>query len=670
MLDGVRILAWGTRDALRLGAALLERAGAQVAFGQSPSDGFAYDVIVVSSDVSPESDRRVIAALKAAGKHIVCDITATGAHDSRERMGFSDAQIQAISGLMDTTGFAAGEPVRIGVPFAELSAALYACAAIAAAVRVERLHGIAQNIDVTLFGCAASALTTFLPAAFAQRTAGRVGNRHPACAPWNAYRTRDGWVLICTSTEDQWRKIKGVAGVPQLDDPRFASLRGRVLDVDALDALIERWTTTLTTDQCSKLCEAIGVAAGPIVPVAGLSGEPNFRLRHTQAAQRIDAQGIDGETYRQVPIFGISRLSNADEPTPASCAAPRAGTDDEARVSSAGSLAGIKVVEIGQYTTAPLVGKHLAALGAQVVKVEPPDGEVARSWTPGQAGTSYFFALNNTDKQTIALDLKQQADKAYLAALLADADVLVENLRPGALAKLGFDRESLGRINPRLIYCSISGFGMASAYPVRPAFDTVIQAMGGLMDLTQSRGEPVKVGVSGADILGGQAALFAIVASLAGSARQEGAFVEISMQDVAAWCALFAAGNRAPEGIAVACIDGHVWLESDEGCATDLLAARAKAARCGSLTRAAAVAALARAGVRAVPVARVDELIEDGDFLADVLSVARDANGAFWPIVKVPYRLSRTPARVRIMPGAPEVVVGAAARASRFDAVA
>ncbi|WP_109481426.1 CoA transferase [Paraburkholderia sp. C35] len=654
MLDGVQILAWGKRRAVGLTATLLERAGAQVTVTNAqPSADALHDVIVVSSDMCAASEGSAIAAWKAAGTHIVCDITATGPQGARADMHGSDAQIQAISGLMDTTGFAEGEPVRIGVPFTELSAALYASAAIAAAVRVKHLRGIVQNIDVTLFGCAASALTTFLPAAFAQGTVGRVGNRHPACAPWNAYRTRDGWILICTSTEEQWRKLRQAARVPQLDDARFATLRSRVSNVDALDALLETWTATLTTDECSRVCEQIGVAAGPIVAVAGLSREPNFRMRHADTAARIDAHGIDGDTYRRVPIFGMSRLADVESVAEDAEDTRQAGAGLSGYAQGAGPLAGIKVVEIGQYTTAPLVGKHLAALGAEVVKVEPPDGEVARSWSPGQAGTSYFFALNNTDKQAISLDLKHPDDRARLRTLVADADVLVENLRPGALAKLGFGREALGRINPRLIYCSISGFGMASAYPGRPAFDTVIQAMGGLMDLTRSNGEPVKLGASGADILGGQAALMAIVARLADTARHDGTFIEISMQDVAAWCALFAAGNREPQGVAVACIDGHVWLDSDERFDAAALAACARQMRCGSLTRASAVAALTNAAISAVPVARVHELIEDGDFLADVLSVARDAGGGFWPVLKVPYRLSRTPARVRAVPGAP-----------------
>ncbi|KVK74428.1 dehydratase [Burkholderia ubonensis] len=648
MLDGMRVLACGTRNAVTLCAALLERVGARITVTDAPGpDDFAHDVIVVSSDGWAAGEKAAIIALKAAGTHIVCDITATGPHGPYANTARSDAQIQAIGGLMDTTGFSEREPVRIGVPFTEISASLYAAATIAAAWRVKRLRSIVQNVDVTLLGCAASALTTFLPAAFARATVSRVGNRHPACAPWNAYRTRDGWILICTSTEEQWRKIARVAGVPQFDARRFATLADRVRHVDELDALLETWTATLTTDECAAVCEQIGVAAGPIATVTGLPAEPNFRVRHADAAARIETSGIDGDTYRHVSIFGVSHLT-ADEH-----AASGTLAGDLSCVADAGPLAGVNVVEIGQYTTAPLVGKHLAALGATVVKIEPPEGEVARTWRPGQTGMSYFFALNNTDKDTVSLDLKQEAGRMHLRTLLAGADVLIENLRPGALAKLGFGRDTLGEINPSLIYCSISGFGVESAYPERPAFDTVIQAMGGLMDLTRSNGEPVKLGASGADILGGQAALLAIVANLAGGPSRRGTFVEIAMQDVAAWSALFAVGNPGPRGIAVRCADGYVWLEADDRSDTSELAACAKLLGCGTQTRASAVVTLEDVGLRAVPIVPVHELMENGDFLADALCVARDANGTFWPVVKLPYRLSRTPARIRAVPVAP-----------------
>jgi crotonobetainyl-CoA:carnitine CoA-transferase CaiB-like acyl-CoA transferase len=182
--------------------------------------------------------------------------------------------------------------------------------------------------------------------------------------------------------------------------------------------------------------------------------------------------------------------------------------------------------------------------------------------------------------------------------------VLVENLRPGALAKLGFDRRALADANPRLVYCSISGFGVRTAYPERPAFDTVIQAMSGLMDLTRSEGEPVKIGASAADILGGQAALFAIAARLAAASDGAGKFIEIGMQDVAAWTALFAAGR--PGAKQTEAVDATpVRISTYEG----------------------------------------------------MFSTATDPDGRAWRVVKLPYRLSRNRAGIRRAPGAPETHV-------------
>jgi len=659
MLDGVRILACGTRGAVNMCAALLERAGARVATADD-SGGIppfhAYDAVIASSDTAPRALADALAHVKATAGTIVCDITATGPNASRVGVAYSDAQIQAMTGLMDTTGFADGPPVKIGVPFAEISAGMYAASALVAALGVRRTRGLVQAVDVTLFGCAAGALTTFLPKAFAQRDgarpagAGRVGNRHPACAPWNAYPTRDGWVLICTSTEEQWRKLRDAIGGDALLDPRFDSLASRLQHVDELDAHIAAWSGSLSTAACSATCERGGIAAGPIVSLRGLADEPNFRLRHAGTARALEDAPPAPGTYRTMAPFRVFPLASGVE-------APKRAAPSGAVEPGAGPLAGMRVIEIGQYTTAPLAGKHLAALGAEVIKIEPPGGEVARTWTPGQGGLSYFFALNNTDKRTIALDLKRSADRARFEELVRTADVLVENLRPGALGKLGFDRAALAALNPHLAYCSISGFGLDSAYPSRPAFDTVIQAMGGLMDLTRSGDAPVKIGASAADILGGQAALFAILVSLTGALtgvheRRAGVFIEISMQDVAAWCALYAAGNPPAPGAVIACADGHVWLE-DPRAAPDETRQLARRARCALSTRARAVESLGRLGVRAVAVARVDELMEDADFVTDILSVGRGADGAFWPVLKVPYRLARTPAVVRTVPGKP-----------------
>ncbi|MDB5577621.1 MAG: dehydratase [Bradyrhizobium sp.] len=610
-----------------------------------------FEVILVSSDTSSRDDQRKISDLKAGGHHIVCDITAMAPQSSRGDIAWSDGEIQAMTGLMDTTGFPDGDPVRMGVPFSEISAAFYAGSAVAVALGVTRTRGIRQTIDVSLFGCAISGLTTFLPKAFVRGVAERIGNRHTACAPWNSYRTSDGWVLVCTSTDDHWARLRGAIGTRDFEDPRFDRLASRVMLVAELDRLVEGWTSSRSTLECLAICESIGIPAGPIVQVRQLGEESNFRLRHPVAARALAQGPVPREAYRDVATFRVHPLSG---PLPARSSLGEAAKESpglgyavpelEAR---RGPLAGLKVVEIGQYTTAPLAGKHLAALGAEVIKIEPPEGEVARRWTPGQSGVSYFFALNNTDKTILKLDLRQNEQRDRLRGLIAEADILVENLRPGALAKLGFDRASLERINPRLIYCAISGFGTESTYPDRPAFDTVIQGMAGLMDLTRGNGVPVKLGVSAADILGGQAALLAIVAALAGGKAMKPRFLEIAMQDVAAWCAIFAAGRPVVKGLRLACRDGFVWLDkgSEPAGATPIFHA------CDALTRTQAIERLAGMGLRAVSIARVDELMEDADFLGDVLAAGTDENGAFWPVVKLPYRLHRTPGRVAAIAG-------------------
>jgi crotonobetainyl-CoA:carnitine CoA-transferase CaiB-like acyl-CoA transferase len=656
MLKGTRVLAWGSRSAVELAGRLLEHADAFV-HTMDPTtipsfDG--YDVVISSSDTASRTACEAIGRLRASGKTIVCDITAVGPQSARAGVPWSDAQIQAMTGLMDTTGFSDGTPVLIGVPLTEISAAMYAASAVAAALRVWNVRGLLQNIDVSLFSCAANALTTFLPKAFTRSEASRVGNRHPACAPWAAYATQDGWILICTSTEEQWRRLKGVIGLDALDDVQFDTLANRIKHVDLLDSLIGKWSDGLTTEDCSRICEEIGVAAGPILSIEDLKDEANFRLRHPVAAQQLVDRASTRALYREVSPFRVYPLApDGIEATSQSRGASRREYQRDAEAimpCSASPLAGLKVIEIGQYTTAPLVGKHLAALGAEVIKIEPPDGEVARTWMPAQDGLSYFFALNNTDKSTISLNLKQPWDRAHLEELICTADVLVENLRPGVLAGLGFGRDALKRLNATLVYCSISGFGIASAYPTRPAFDTVIQAMGGLMDLTRSADVPVKIGASAADVLGGQAALCAIMAVLSSAQKPASTFVEISMQDVAAWCSLYATGHPPRQGLAVACADGYVWLDNVTDAGEQQIRQTDRGAARG-VTRERAVEQLALLGIEALPVLRVAEFIEDPDFLYDVLSVGRDDNGTFWPVLKIPYRLSRTPATVRAVPG-------------------
>jgi crotonobetainyl-CoA:carnitine CoA-transferase CaiB-like acyl-CoA transferase len=182
----------------------------------------------------------------------------------------------------------------------------------------------------------------------------------------------------------------------------------------------------------------------------------------------------------------------------------------------AGALDGIRIVDQTQVMAGPFASMLLADMGAEVIKVEPPEGEHSRHVGPEAApGVSASFLAVNRGKRGITLDLKQPEGVAVLKRLVATADVLVENYRPGVAARLGVDYPTLAAVNPRLIYCSVSGFGQTGPYASRGGYDLIAQGMAGIMSATGSDGgPPVKVGVPIADLGAGLFALLGILAAL------------------------------------------------------------------------------------------------------------------------------------------------------------
>ena len=201
------------------------------------------------------------------------------------------------------------------------------------------------------------------------------------------------------------------------------------------------------------------------------------------------------------------------------------------------ALEGIRVVDQTQVMAGPFCTMLLADMGAEVIKVEPPGGEHMRHGelevAPGVAAS--FLAVNR-NKRSVTLDLKQPEGVAILKELAATADVLVENYRPGVAARLGIDDAALRAVNPRLIYCSISGFGQTGPYASRGGFDLVAQGMSGIMSATGAEdGPPVKVGTSVADLVAGMSAAHGVVLALLARTRTgRGQKVEISMLDAMA----------------------------------------------------------------------------------------------------------------------------------------
>jgi crotonobetainyl-CoA:carnitine CoA-transferase CaiB-like acyl-CoA transferase len=179
-------------------------------------------------------------------------------------------------------------------------------------------------------------------------------------------------------------------------------------------------------------------------------------------------------------------------------------------------LADVKVVEFCQVAAGPFCAMLLADYGAEVVKVEPPEGDAMRQWPPVNDGYSENFASINRGKQSVALDLKNPADRDFARALVLDADVLVENNRPGVMQRLGLGWDWFGPRKPSLVYCSISAFGQVGPRSTEGGFDLTIQAAAGVMSVTgEPEGEPVKCGVPLSDFAAGLYAAFSIAALIA-----------------------------------------------------------------------------------------------------------------------------------------------------------
>ena len=202
-------------------------------------------------------------------------------------------------------------------------------------------------------------------------------------------------------------------------------------------------------------------------------------------------------------------------------------------------LTGLKVVELARVLAGPFAGQLLADLGADVIKVESPAGDETRSWGPpdvanpdGSADAAYFHAANR-GKRSIVVDLKTADGQAVVRRLAERSDVLIENFKVGGLAKYGLDYTSLRPLCPRLVYCSITGFGQDGPYAHRPGYDFIIQGMGGIMDVTGAAdGEPMKCGVAFADIFTGLYAVIAIQAALAHRDRTgEGQHIDMALLD-------------------------------------------------------------------------------------------------------------------------------------------
>jgi crotonobetainyl-CoA:carnitine CoA-transferase CaiB-like acyl-CoA transferase len=352
-------------------------------------------------------------------------------------------------------------------------------------------------------------------------------------------------------------------------------------------------------------------------------------------------------------------------------------------------LAGIKVLELARILAGPWCGQTLADLGADVIKVESPEGDDTRKWGPpwiereGEKAAAYYHATNR-GKRSVTADFTKDEGRALVLDLAREADVLIENFKVGGLKKYGLDYESLKAVNPKLIYCSITGFGQDGPYAARAGYDFMIQGMSGIMDLTgDPAGEPQKIGVAFADIFTGVYSVVAIQAALIARARTgEGQHIDMALLDsmtgvLANQAMNFLASGTVPKRLGnahpniapyqtFAVADGHLIvacgndgqfvrlaeilglaeMAADErfktnparvanrALVTEMMEAKTKTWQRDDL-----LAALEKAGVPAGPINSVADVFEDPQFVHRGMKIAPDGV----PGIRTPITFSGTP---------------------------
>ncbi|MBI5652748.1 MAG: CoA transferase [Chloroflexi bacterium] len=198
-----------------------------------------------------------------------------------------------------------------------------------------------------------------------------------------------------------------------------------------------------------------------------------------------------------------------------------------------GLLSGARILDLSHMLAGPFGSMMLGDLGAEVIKIEPPDGDPMRKMGPHfLEGESAYYLSANRSKQSVALDLMDARGRAVFYDLVRVADVVYDNFRPGIAQKLGIDYATLKSINSRIIGCSISGFGQTGPYRDRPAFDIAIQGLAGAMSITGTQEQPARMGIPMGDLAGGMYAAFAIASALYRREKTgEGCCIDLSLLD-------------------------------------------------------------------------------------------------------------------------------------------
>lgn len=582
----------------------------------------------------------------AAGR-ILLRLSPWGMHGPMAVAPASDITLYAASGLMHSTGRGDREPLNAGFPLVQLAAGLKACCAALMALHRRSVDGRGDVIEVSMQEAGMDtyevALVEYL---HLDKLARRNGDEHNM-VPWRTFRCRDGWAAVVGGPIRNWLKAAAVFDDRELLSPRLAHMADRMANRDEVYRRMQPWLARHDKRDIFHTGQRFGLAWTYLASLEEAAREPQFMARDFFI-------GGDGETLPRQPGAPFRPQASPWQcrpaPTEADAAAPGGGASGQWRgkgKAPAAPLAGITVIDLTHDWAGPHAARLLADYGAEVIKIEYPkrlDG--MRGGYRARINAHPRVHQLHRNKRSVTLDLHDPAQREACHRLIAGADILIDNSRPGVMARKGLDPDTLRKLNPGLVAVSLSAFGATGPYADYAGYGGSIEAISGLQDLTAYDPDGERFRVREMDVLNG---VFGAVAALVGLAHRdatgEGQWIDLAETETTAWLigdrflAHFRSGwtpqptgNRDPRFLLQDCLrcagedawiavtvdgaDAAQRLQAAIGASTADHLAEALAAWCAQRRAGDAEQALQRAGIAAAAVRSARDLAGDAHLQA------------------------------------------------------
>lgn len=462
---------------------------------------------------------------------VVCRITPFGLTGPYRDWAASDMTLYAMSGLMQTTGDADREPLNAAPRVVQLTAGLHAYIACLMGIfrRAHDQHG--DYIDLSMQESATANCEVALAECLTVgKVARRISDRH-TLVPWRTYKCADGEAAIMSGPMRHWPRAQSIFGLDDDTFDAFATMEARIARREAFDAIIQRWLSTQRKHDIFRAGQENGLAWSYLATMQEALAEPQLKARDFfETARRPDGQTcqLPGAPFRPsaTPWHGDPTATNMDD-------APTLREPPQTEQ----PLSGIRVLDFTHDWAGPHAARLLADYGADVVKIECPSHlDIARGAYHDRVNDHPRFWHLHRNKRSLTLDLKRDDHAAFCRKLVADSDVILENSRPGVMARLGLDYAAARRINPHIIVVSLSAFGATGPYARYPGYGGSIEAISGVQSLTAYEPDGQRYRMREMDVTNGIFGTCAMMTALMHMRRTgQGQWVDVSETETCCW---------------------------------------------------------------------------------------------------------------------------------------